>query len=62
MKWSIAGGEVILRLRVLVLSGVWEAVYRKHLNHRPEVARTTCTGHNSPTYPTRKLLDFDRMS
>jgi len=41
MKWSIVGGEVILRLRVAVLSGVWEAVYQKHLNHRPEVARTT---------------------
>jgi hypothetical protein len=41
MKWSIVGGEVILRLRVAVLSGVWEAVYRKHLNHQPEVARTT---------------------
>lgn len=41
MKWSIVGGEVILRLRVAVLSGVWEAVYRKYLDHRPEVARTT---------------------
>lgn len=41
MKWSIVGGEVILRLRVAVLSGVWDAVYRQYLNHRPEVARTT---------------------
>ena len=41
MKWSIVGGEVILRLRVAVLSGVWEVVYQKHLKHRPEVARTT---------------------
>ncbi len=49
MKWSIAGGEVILRLRVAVLSGVWEAVYRKHLNHRPEVARTTLLAITAPT-------------
>ncbi len=41
MKWSIDGGEVILRLRVAVLSGVWDAAYREYLNHRPMVPRTT---------------------
>ena len=35
MKWSIVGGEVILRLRVAVLSGVWDRVYREYLNHQP---------------------------
>jgi len=49
MKWSIVGGEVILRLRVAVLSGVWEEVYRKHLHHRPEVARTTLLAITAPT-------------
>jgi hypothetical protein len=41
MKWSIVGGEVILRLRVAVLSGVWDAVYRKYLDHQPLVPLAT---------------------
>jgi hypothetical protein len=35
MTWSIEGGEVILRLRLAVLSGVWEDVYKEYLNHLP---------------------------
>jgi hypothetical protein len=35
MTWSLAGGEVILRLRLAVLSGVWDQVYRNDLKHRP---------------------------
>ena len=49
MKWGIVGGEVILRLRVAVLSGVWETVYRQYLTHRPEVARTTLLAITTPT-------------
>ncbi len=50
MKWSIAGGEVILRLRVAVLSGVWEAVYRKHLPIiDPSPPRTTLLAITAPT-------------
>jgi hypothetical protein len=41
MTWSLEGGEVILRLRLAVLSGVWEAVYREYLNHRPLVSLAT---------------------
>ena len=41
MTWSLEGGEVILRLRLAVLSGVWEAVYREYLNHRPLVLLAT---------------------
>jgi hypothetical protein len=49
MKWSLVGGEVILRLRVAVLSGVWEAVYRQYLTHRREVAQTTLLAITSST-------------
>lgn len=37
MTWSLEGGEVILRLRLAILSGVWDDVYREYLNHRPLV-------------------------
>jgi hypothetical protein len=35
MTWGLEGGEVILRLRLAVLSGVWDVVYRNYLNNRP---------------------------
>jgi hypothetical protein len=35
MTWSIAGGQVIVDLRVLVLSGVWERSYQAYLQARP---------------------------
>jgi hypothetical protein len=41
MTWCIEGGEVILRLRLAVLSGVWDAVYREFLIHRPLVSLAT---------------------
>jgi hypothetical protein len=41
MTWSREGGEVILRLRLAVLSGVWEEVYRENLTHRPLVPLAT---------------------
>jgi hypothetical protein len=41
MTWSLEGGEVILRLRLAVLSGVWEEVYREYLNHRPLASLAT---------------------
>ena len=31
MSWTIAGGQVILDLRVLWLSGVWDAVHQRYL-------------------------------
>jgi hypothetical protein len=41
MTWSLEGGEVILRLRLAVLSGVWEETYRDYLDHRPLVPLAT---------------------
>jgi hypothetical protein len=41
MTWGLEGGEVILRLRLAVLSGVWDEVYREYLNHRPLVPLAT---------------------
>ncbi len=41
MTWSREGGEVILRLRLAVLSGVWEEVYQAFLNHLPLVPLAT---------------------
>ena len=40
MTWGIAGGQAIVDLRVLVLSGVWERTYQAFLNARP-LPRTT---------------------
>jgi hypothetical protein len=41
MTWGLEGGEVILRLRLAVLSGVWDQVYRDYLIHRPLVPLAT---------------------
>jgi hypothetical protein len=35
MTWDREGGEVILRLRLAVLSGVWDQVYGDYLRHLP---------------------------
>ena len=45
MTWGIAGGQVIVDLRVLVLSKVWERSYAAHLHARPlpkEVSYRLC--------------------
>jgi hypothetical protein len=41
MMWSLQGGEVILRLRLAVLSGVWDHVFREYLNHQRLVPLAT---------------------
>ena len=41
MTWGLEGGEVILRLRLAVLGGVWDEVYREYLDHRPLVPLAT---------------------
>ncbi len=37
MTWGCAGGQVIVDLRVLHLSGVWRAAHRAYLHSRPQV-------------------------
>ena len=49
MTWSKEGGEVILRLRLAALSGVWDQVYRDYLNHRPLVPLATQLPFSSPS-------------
>jgi hypothetical protein len=41
MTWDRQGGEVILRLRLAELSGVWDEVYREYLNNQPLVSLAT---------------------
>ena len=41
MTWGLDGGEVILRLRLAELSGVYDEVYREYLNHQPLVSLAT---------------------
>ena len=41
MKWELDGGEVILRLRLAVLSGVWDEVYQEYLKNQPLVSMAT---------------------
>jgi hypothetical protein len=36
MTWSRVGGQVILDLRVLVLSGIWQQVHSAYLSSRPQ--------------------------
>ncbi len=50
MTWGIAGGQVIVDLRVLVLSGVWERSYTAYLAARPlpEPGSSRSRGMNSP--------------
>jgi hypothetical protein len=35
MAWAIAGGQVILNLRVLWLSGLWADVHQRYLASQP---------------------------
>ena len=35
MSWTRAGGQVILDLRVIWLSGVWNAVHQRYLASKP---------------------------
>jgi hypothetical protein len=41
MTWNLDGGEVILRLRLAELSGVWDEVYQDYLRNQPVVLVAT---------------------
>jgi hypothetical protein len=38
MRWGIAGGQVIVDLRILVLSGVWRETHQAYLASKPQLA------------------------
>jgi len=52
MRWGKSGAQVILDLRVVLLSGIWERAYREHLrSRRVEELRT----HDESSPKTRRL-------
>jgi hypothetical protein len=49
MSWGVASGQVILDLRLIRLSGVWDKVHRAYLKSRPRVLYATqSVFHKSP--------------
>lgn len=49
MTWGIDGGQVIVDLRVLVLSGVWDRSYAVYLQARPMPRLASYQPNNEPT-------------
>jgi hypothetical protein len=49
MTWEVAGGQVIVDLRVLVLSGVWDRSYQAYLHARPLPRGISYVGSARPT-------------
>ena len=56
MRWGREGGQVILDLRVLLLSGVWDSAFRPYLRCRGENLKGTHTTdtHDTHTAHTQK--------
>lgn len=46
MRWSLAGAQTILNLRVILLSGVWEEVYRAAVADCPGMPSRTLANRN----------------
>jgi hypothetical protein len=51
MSWTIEGGQVILDLRVIWLSGVWDEVHRHSLASKPMPSLQTETGRDKQREP-----------
>jgi hypothetical protein len=47
MRWQVGGGQVVLDLRVLRLSGVWDDAFRAYLRRREEDLNDTHTQHTA---------------
>ena len=47
MSWTIEGGQVILDLRVIRLSGVWNEVHQRYLASKP--LPVTCVNRSKAT-------------
>ena len=54
MRWHKESGQVIVDLRVLHLSGIWEEVVHKDLQARPRVERCQGASYRLHTPPTRE--------
>jgi hypothetical protein len=54
MTWSHAGGQVILDLRVLVLSKVWHNAHAAHLRNRPQPTVSKPASQRVGTHPNVK--------
>ena len=49
MTWGIDGGQVIVDLRVLALSGVWERSYAAYLHAQPLPEEVSWRPHETKT-------------
>ena len=49
MRWSLGGAQTILNLRVILLSGVWEEVYRAAVEDYPGLPNRTLANRNPCT-------------
>jgi hypothetical protein len=49
MTWGIAGGQVIVDLRVLVLSGLWGQAHQRYLQTRPQPTHVHQLSHGQRT-------------
>ncbi len=49
MTWGIDGGQVIVDLRVLVLSGVWDRAYAAYLHAQPRPEDVSWRPHGAKT-------------
>lgn len=53
MTWGREGGQVIVDLRVLVLSGVWQETHRSYLGSRPQPTISKRASHGQSAGPAR---------
>ena len=51
MRWSLAGGQVVVDLRVLCLSGVYEAVVARYLRQRSQGLKGSCLPYTADRMP-----------
>ena len=49
MRWGVAGGQVIVDLRIVVLSQVWHETHQAYLASKPQVALATMRGIGAKT-------------
>jgi hypothetical protein len=50
MRWGLAGGQAVIDLRVLWLSGVWDSAFQQYLRCRGENVNDTHTANTNDTH------------